>query len=60
MKFWNSKNELTSKANPTDYVQGAKKIPALQPNVKSRMKELQSMARKSLKGETHNIYRTKF
>ena len=24
------------------------------------MKDLQSMARKSLKGETHNIYRTKF
>ena len=33
---------------------------ALQPNVKSRKKDLQSMARKSLTGETHDIYRTKF
>ena len=43
-----------------DRLQGAKKISALQPNVKSRMKGLQSMARKSLKGKTQNIYRTTF
>ena len=43
-----------------DRLQGAKQLPTLQPNVKSQMKGLQSMARKSLKGETHNIYITKF
>ena len=43
-----------------DWLQGANKLPALQPNVKSRMNGLQSMARRSLKGETHSIYRTKF
>ena len=46
--------------NGFDRLQGAKQIPALQPNAKSRMKGLQSMARKSLKGETHNTYITKF
>ena len=45
--------------NEFDRLQGAKELPALKPNVKSRMKGLQTMARKSLKGETHNIYRTK-
>ena len=43
-----------------DRLQGANRLPALQPNVKSRMNGLQSMARRSLKGETHSIYRTKF
>ena len=46
--------------NEFDRLQGAKKVPALQPNVKSRMEDLQSMARKSPKGEMHNTYRTKF
>ena len=43
--------------NSTDYK--ALEIPALHPNAKSRMKGLQKMARKSLKGETHNFYRIK-
>jgi len=45
-----------------DRLQGAKKLSALDPYVKSRMKELQSMARKSLNsgGDTHRIYSTKF
>ena len=46
--------------NELDRLQGAKQLPALQPNVKSRMKDLQTMARKPLKGETHDIYRSKF
>ena len=40
--------------------QGAKRLQALQPNVKSRMKGLQTMARKSRKGEAHHMYRTNF
>ena len=43
-----------------DRLQGAKRFAALNPNAKSRMKELQNRARQSLKGETHNIYRPKF
>ena len=43
-----------------DRLQGAKRLIAVNPNAKSRMKELQNKARQSLKGETHNIYRTKF
>ena len=46
--------------NEFDRLQGAKRLTALNPNAKSRMKELQNKARQSLKGETHNIYRTKF
>ena len=46
--------------NEFDRLQGAKRLTALHPNAKSRMKELQNKARQSLKGETHNIYRTKF
>ena len=46
--------------NEFDRLQGAKRLTALQPNVKSRMKELQQKARQSLKGETHNMYKTKF
>ena len=43
-----------------DRLQGAKKLSALDPNVKSRMQELQKKARQSLKGDTHIIYSTKF
>ena len=43
-----------------DTLQGAKRLTALNPNAGSRMKELQNKARQPLKGETHNIYRTKF
>ena len=43
-----------------DRLQGSGKITALHHNVKSRMKGLQNKARQPLKGETHNIYRTKF
>ena len=43
-----------------DILQGAKRLTALHPNAKSRMKELQNKARQSLKGETHNVYRIKF
>ena len=46
--------------NEFERLQGAKKLSGLDPNVKSRMKELQSKARQSLKGETHIIYSTKF
>ena len=43
--------------NVLDRIQGAKRLTALHPNATSRMKELQNKARKSLKGEPHNIYR---
>ena len=48
--------------NEFDRLQGAKKLSGLDTHVKSRMKDLQSMARKSLKGDgdTHRIYYTKF
>ena len=48
--------------NEFDRLQGAKKISGLDPNVKSRMQELQKKARQSLKGDTdtHRIYSTKF
>ena len=52
--------KLVNYHNEFDRLQGAKKPPASQPNMKSRMKGLQTMDRKSLKGETHNIYRSKF
>ena len=39
----------------TDY-KVLKELTALQPDVKSRMKILQNIARKSLKGDTHAIY----
>ena len=42
-----------------DRLQGAKKLPGLDANTKSRMKELQKKARQSLKGEpSHRIYST--
>ena len=50
----------SSYQNEFDRLQGAQRLSALHPNVKSRMKELHNKARQSLKGETHNIYRTKF
>ena len=43
-----------------DRLHGAKKLSALDPTAKARMKDLQDKARKSLKGETHIIYSTKF
>ena len=46
--------------NEFDRLQGAKRLTALHPYAKSRMKELQNKACQSLEGETHNIYRTKF
>ena len=46
--------------NEFDRLQGAKSLPGLNQNAKNRMKELQSMARSSLKGNTHRIYSTKF
>ena len=48
--------------NEFDRLQGSKKISGLDPNVKSRMQELQKKARQSLKGDTdtHRIYSTKF
>ena len=47
--------------NEFDRLQGAKSLPGLNQNVKNRMKDLQSMARLSLKGEQpHRIYSTKF
>ena len=42
--------------NEFDRLQGAKKLPGLNANTKSRMQELQKKARQSLKGEsTHRI-----
>ena len=59
MKLWNLKNK-TNYQSEFDRLQGAKRLTALHPNAKSRMNELQNKARQSLKGETHNICRTKF
>ena len=47
--------------NEFDRLQGAKKISELDPQVKSRMKELQKKAKQSLNGTpSHPIYSTKF
>ena len=47
--------------NEFDRLQGAKKLTALDPHAKTRMKELQKKARQSLNGEpSHRIYSTKF
>ena len=47
--------------NEFDRLQGAKSLPAVNPNVKNMMKDLQSMARLSLKGQQpHRNYSTKF
>ena len=47
--------------NESDRLQGAKKLPGLGDNTKTRMKELQKKAKQSLKGEpSHRIYYTKF
>ena len=43
--------------NEFDRLQGAKRLTGLHPNVKYRMKDLQNMDRKSLKGDTHDIYK---
>ena len=44
-----------------DRLQGAKKLSALDPNVKSRMQELTKKAKQSLNGEpSHIIYSTTF
>ena len=47
--------------NESDRLQGAKQLPGLDANTKTRMKELQKKAKQSLKGEpSHRIYSTKF
>ena len=47
--------------NEFDRLQGAKQLPGLDANTKSRMKELQKKARQSLNGEpSHRIYSSKF
>ena len=47
--------------NEFDRLQGAKKIIGLDPQVKSRMQELQKKAKQSLNGApSHRIYSTKF
>ena len=47
--------------NEFDRLQGAKRLPGLDANTKTRMQELQKKARKSLSGEPpHRIYSTKF
>ena len=47
--------------NEFDRLQGAKKLPGLDANTKTRMKELQKKAKQSLKGEpSHCIYSSKF
>ena len=46
--------------NEFDRLQGAKKISGLDPQVKTRMKELQNKAKQSLNGTpSHRIYSTK-
>ena len=46
--------------NEVDRFPGAKKLPVLDTNTKSRMKELQNKARQSLNGSpSHRIYSTK-
>ena len=46
--------------NEFDRLQGAKKISGLDPQVKTRMKELQKKAKQSLNGTpSHRIYSTK-
>ena len=46
--------------NEFDRLQGAKKLSALDPNVKSRMQELKKKAKQSLNGEpSHRICSTK-
>ena len=46
--------------NEFDRLQGAKRLPGLDANAKSRMKGLQKKAKQSLKGEpSHRIYSTK-
>ena len=47
--------------NEFDRLQGAKKLPGLDANAKSRMKGLQKKTKQSLNGEpSHRIYSTKF
>ena len=47
--------------NEFDRLQGAKKLPRLDANTKSRMKELQEKAKQSLNGSpSHRTYSTKF
>ena len=47
--------------NEFDRLQGAKRLPALDPHVKGRMQELTKKANQSLNGEPpHRIYSTKF
>ena len=47
--------------NEFDRLQGAKKLPGLDANAKSRMKELQKKAKQSLNGApSHRIYSAKF
>jgi phenylalanyl-tRNA synthetase alpha subunit len=46
--------------NEFDRLHSTKKLSALDPTAKKRMIDLQKEARKSLKGETHIIYSTKF
>ena len=46
--------------NEFDRLQGAKRLPGLDANTKTRVKELQKKAKQSLKGEpSHRIYSTK-
>ena len=46
--------------NEFDRLQGAKRLPGLDPNTKTRMKELQKKAKQSLNGTpSHRIYSTK-
>ena len=41
-----------------EILQGAKRLIALHPNVKSRVEDIQHKARQPLKAETHAIYKT--
>ena len=45
--------------NEWDRLHGAKRLLALQPNVKARMKEIQTKARQPLQTQSHDMYETK-
>ena len=53
--------KITNYKNEFDRLQGAKRLPGLDANTKTRMTELQHKAKQSLNGEpSHRIYSTKF
>ena len=64
VEFRNDNSESQKRVNyqnAFDRLQGAKRLPGLDANTKTRMKELQKKAKQSLNGTpSHRIYSTKF